>query len=175
MSASALRLFFALWPEDETRAALADWSEGMHKACGGRRIAADKVHATLAFLGSQAPQRLPELVAAARSITAPAFVLVLDQARYWKHNRIGWAGASTVPDALSALSQDLRAALSAQGSAFDPKPFVPHVTLIRDGSRPGEVPVLPPIRWPVQSFSLVQSSGGRYDVLASWPLAPAMR
>ncbi len=169
-----LRLFFALWPDETTRAALERLSEAMHRACGGRRMTADKVHATLAFLGSQPAARLPDLIAAASGVSAPGFELVLDEARYWKHNHIGWAGASRVPDAVEVLSRQLREQLSARGFGFDAKPFVPHVTLVRDGSRPQQLPAFAPIRWPVHSFSLVQSSGGRYSVLASTPLQSRM-
>ena len=165
-----LRLFFALWPGEDTRAALADWGAAMHRACGGRRIAAEKVHATLAFLGSRPADELAALTATADAVHADAFDLVLDQANYWKRQRIGWLGASTVPPALSALSEALREQLSMRGFPFDPKPFVPHVTLVREASRPKELPALAPIRWPVESFCLVQSSGGRYSVLSSWPL-----
>jgi 2'-5' RNA ligase len=166
---AALRLFFALWPDEGTRAALADWSAVMLKACGGRRIAPDKVHATLAFLGARPAEELCTLIATAGAVDAPAFELVLDQAHYWKNHRIAWAGASTVPLALGTLSEALRAALSARGFAFDPKPFVPHVTLVRDAARPKDLPALAPIRWPVSGFCLVQSSGGRYNVLSNWP------
>jgi len=165
-----LRLFFALWPGDDTRDALADWSEAMHRACGGRRITADKVHATLAFLGERPADELAALAATAGLVNAPPFELVLDQARYWKQQRIAWAGASTVPAALGTLSESLRALLSERGFTFDSKPFVPHITLVRDASRPKELPSLAPIRWPVESFCLVQSSGGTYAVLSSWPL-----
>lgn len=167
---ATLRLFFALWPDEGTRGALERLSEAMHRACGGRRVSADKLHATLAFLGAQPAARVPELISAASAVGAPAFELVLDEARYWKHNRIGWTGASRVPEAVEVLSRLLREELSARGFAFDPKPFVPHVTLVRDASRPQELPAFTPIRWPVQSFSLVHSSGGRYSVLASTPL-----
>ena len=142
----------------------------MHRACGGRCIAADKVHATLAFLGSRPVEELAALTATAGAVRAEAFDLVLDQANYWKRQRIGWLGASIVPPALSALSEALREQLSMHGFAFDPKPFVPHVTLVRDASRPKELPALAPILWPVESFCLVQSSGGTYTVLSSWPL-----
>ncbi len=142
----------------------------MHRVCGGRRMTADKLHATLAFLGSQPAERVPELIAAASDVQAGGFDLVIDEARFWKHNRIGWAGASRVPGAVDDLSRQLRDALSARGFDFDPKPFVAHVTLVRDGSRPKELPAFAPVRWPVRAFSLVQSAGGRYTVPATTPL-----
>jgi len=167
---SSLRLFFALWPDDATRAGLAAWGAAMHAACGGRRIPAEKLHVTLAFLGATPPERFDGLAAAASRVEVPCFELVLEQPGYWKQNRIAWAGAQTIPLALGALVDKLRLELAAGGVAFDVKPFVPHVTLVRDGKRPGEVPELAPVRWPVSSFALVESRGGAYQPLNRWSL-----
>ena len=142
----------------------------MHQACGGRRIGTEKLHATLAFLGACPEDRLPGVLAAANEVRAAAFELVIDEACYWKHNRIAWAGASSLPSEVTLLSERLRDALSKSGFAFDPKPFVPHITLVRDASRSRELPRLAPIRWEVKSFALVQSSGGRYTIRSTSPL-----
>jgi RNA 2',3'-cyclic 3'-phosphodiesterase len=166
------RLFFALWPDEATREALAGWSQAMHKVCGGRRTRSENLHATLAFLGATEQARLAALDAAAARVHVPSFDLILDRPGYWKHKRIAWAGASAVPIALSALAENLRAALSLLGFSFDTRPFAPHVTLARDADRAPQLPSLPPVHWPVADFSLVLSPGGRaaYRVLATWPL-----
>jgi 2'-5' RNA ligase len=171
MAGESLRLFFALWPDQATRRALAAWSEAVHAACGGRRTPPENLHATLAFLGFTDPARLPALAEAARQVDAPAFELVIDRTGYFKQARIAWAGALTVPIALSALVENLRAQLSLLGLQFDPKPFAPHVTLARDARRPN-VPAPASLRWKVSDFALVQSPGGQapYRVLERWPL-----
>ena len=168
------RLFFALWPDDAVRAALAAWSAALHPVCGGRRIPAGNLHATLAFLGETPDEAQPGLRAAAGAVDTPRFELVLDAPGYWKHNRIAWAGASAFPIALPALADKLRGGLAARGVRFDPKPFVTHVTLLRDARPAAGLPppsALAPIRWPVSDFCLVRSAAGRYEVLARWPLA----
>jgi RNA 2',3'-cyclic 3'-phosphodiesterase len=156
-AATPLRLFFALWPDAAARAALERWSAAIHRAAGGRATRGDSIHMTLAFLGATEPERLDELKVAAGSVRVDPFDLVLDDAGFWKHNRLAWAGAAQTPAALAALVSDLRTALAAAEFAFDPKPFVPHVTLVRK-ARPGfTMPALESIRWQVTGFVLVRS------------------
>lgn len=140
----------------------------MHEACGGRRIRPDKLHATLAFLGDTPAGRVPALIAAAGRVAAPSFELLIDQTGYWKQSRIAWAGASATPPELESFAERLRAALSEAGFKADPKPFVAHITLLRDAGHPASTPSLLPLRWGVQGFALVRSAGGRYEVLHSW-------
>jgi 2'-5' RNA ligase len=169
-----LRLFFALWPDDATRDALNRTGKWLHQHWGGRRMRADTLHITLAFLGSTPAEQLDVLAACADTVKTGAFELVLDQAGYWRHNRIGWLGASETPQQHSELVGALNAAL--QGAAFsvDARPHVPHVTLLRNTAG-GEVPACTPVRWPVSDFALVESrtepSGAKYQVIRRWPLA----
>ena len=100
------------------------------------------------------------------------FELVLDEAGFWKHNRLAWAGAGETPAALEAMVGGLRTALAQARCAFDPKPFVPHVTLVRK-ARPGlALPRFEPIRWQVDGFVLVRSvtrpAGSDYFVEGRW-------
>jgi 2'-5' RNA ligase len=171
-AAKPLRLFFAVWPDAAARAALERWSAAIHRAAGGRATRGDSIHMTLAFLGATGPARLGELKATAGTVRVDPFELVLDEAGFWKHNRLAWAGATQVPAALEALVSALRAALTEAQFAFDPKPFVPHVTLVRR-ARPGfAMPALAPIRWRVDGFVLVQSvmrpAGSDYLVESRW-------
>jgi 2'-5' RNA ligase len=167
-----LRLFFALWPDDATRARLADWTQAMHRASGGRMMQPENVHLTLAFLGSTDAALLPSIVAAASRVAPRRFTLHIDEPGYWQHNQIAWAGVREAPLALDALVLDLRAALVEAKLAFDPKPFVAHLTLVRK-ARPGfKLPPLEPIEWSVQDFVLVRSAtgadGSTYDVTQRW-------
>jgi 2'-5' RNA ligase len=172
---SGVRLFFALWPDDVVREALTHWAERLHQACGGRMTRPQNLHVTLAFLGDTEAERLDELKAAVARVTPRAFELVLDEPGYWKHNRIAWAGATKDPDALLTMVADLRAALLGARFRFDPKPFVSHVTLVRKGNSPPEVPRLAPIVWRVPGFALIRSvpgpSGSDYAVEAEWRAA----
>jgi len=166
-----LRLFFALWPGDAIRVALADWGRRVQQAAGGRATRSDAIHLTLAFLGATEPARLPELEALGRRIRPRRFELVLDEAGFWKHNRLAWIGARRSPE-LDELVAELRAALAAAEFPFDPKPFVPHLTLVRK-ARPGmDLPALEPVHWPVRDFvlvrSLLQARGSEYVIQGRW-------
>jgi 2'-5' RNA ligase len=168
-----VRLFFALWPDDAVRAALAQWSRAIERVGGGVPTRAESIHLTLAFLGATDPGRRADIEAAAARVAVRPFDLAIDAAGYWKHNRIAWAGASATPAALEGLVRDLRAALTAAAVPFDPKPFVPHLTLVRK-ARPGfAIPGLEPVRWEVTAFVLVESEphagGSRYAIAARWP------
>lgn len=159
-----MRLFFALWPNAVTRTRLDRWGQALHEICGGRRIPAENLHLTLAFLGNVADARVPEVGAAMDRVAARRFLLTLDTPGYWKKNSIAWAGTSVVPAELEALAAELRASLAAASIPFDPQPFAVHVTLLRDARAPAAMPALEPIAWPVDGYALVASADGRYEV-----------
>ena len=167
-----LRLFFALWPDNAARAALARSSLAIQRVAGGRATRADSIHLTLAFLGDCDPARLGELNVAAAGVPVRPFELVLDEAGIWKHNRIAWAGAKEMPKALETLVDELRGALADARFAFDPKPFVPHITLARKVHADFAMPALEPIHWQVRDFVLARSvmrpTGSDYLVEARW-------
>ena len=168
-----LRLFFALWPDDATRDVLNRTGKWLHQHWGGRRMRADTLHITLAFLGSTPAEQLDTLVACADTVHSEPFELNLDQAGYWRHNRIGWLGASQTPPQYLELVGLLNAALQAAGFPVDTRPHVPHVTLLRN-SAGGEVLTCEPVLWPVSDFVLVSSrteaEGAYYEVIRRWPL-----
>ena len=172
-AAKPLRLFFALWPDDATRLALAEWCRRIHRVANGRPTRAETIHQTLAFLGDCEPARLAEVETAAGRVPPRRFELVLDRAGLWNHNRIAWAGASAVPGELDALVAELRTVLVEARFVVDRKPFVPHITLVRK-ARPGAaLPALEPIHWQVAGFALVRSvlrpDGSDYAIQRRWP------
>ena len=167
-----VRLFFALWPDDGVRVRLAHWSRELRALCGGRTTRPENLHVTLAFLGKVEEAQVAEVERAAGGVAPKAVSLVLDQPGYWKRNRIAWAGASSVPEDLATLVAELRGALACAEIRFDAKPFVSHVTLLRDAREPQVMPALDPIAWRICGFALVRSvtlpRGSRYEVLRSW-------
>jgi 2'-5' RNA ligase len=170
----ALRLFFALWPDAATRDALNRTGKWLHRHWGGRRMRADTLHITLAFLGSTPIEQLKALTACAEIVSTGAYELILDQAGYWRHNRIGWLGASQTPPQHLELVGGLNTALQAAGFPVDARPHVPHATLLRK-SAGGEVPPCERVHWPVREFVLVASrtaaDGAHYEIIRRWPLA----
>lgn len=139
----------------------------------------DTLHLTLVFIGQVAQERLPGLLEIAADVRVASFVLDFDLEACWRHNRIAHLGASRPPEALFALVRQLEGGLEAGGLAFDRRPYVPHVTLIRNAGcgvdRSGkENPAPEPVSWPVRDFVLVRSSlrpeGARYEQIGAWPL-----
>ena len=129
------------------------------------------LHITLAFLGQVHVERYGAIVDAARSVRVRPFMLRLDEPGYWKHNHIGWLGASTPPEELATMVEELRASLGCTRIRFDPKPFVAHVTVVRNARPPKEGwPTLNPVNWAVNGFSLISSerdeSGPHYRIAA---------
>ncbi|MCA1925864.1 MAG: RNA 2',3'-cyclic phosphodiesterase [Thiobacillus sp.] len=171
--AETLRLFFALWPDDATRDALDRVGKCLHPHWGGRRMRADTLHLTLAFLGSLPAESCAALLPRIDVLRAAAFELVLDRAGFWPHNHIGWLGCRDASLPLAALAERLRGELREAGVPFDAQPFLPHVTLLRNATG-GRAPSCTPVRWRATDFALIASrtgvDGAHYDVLRRWPL-----
>lgn len=163
-----MRLFFALWPPPETARALADWASGLE----GRAIPAQKIHLTLAFLGEAAPEKA---TAAARRFRGKAHRLPIEMAKYWKHNKIIWAGPQETPAEMKAMVDSLHFELFRAQYNLERRPFAAHVTLVRSARPPRALPALPQVDWPVREFALVRSSidsnGSTYDILERFPLS----
>jgi 2'-5' RNA ligase len=166
-----LRLFYALWPDPDVRAALSASARPLLEACRGRRVPKRNYHLTLAFLGSVPEQRLDELHAAAGQVAVEPFTLRIDRHGHWRGPQVAWLGCSQPPAAATQLVADLRAAREPLGFQPDPRPFRPHLTVLR-GCRAcdwdGEIA---PVEWPVSGFVLARSEtlpgGPVYRVV--WP------
>ncbi|HWA39554.1 MAG TPA: RNA 2',3'-cyclic phosphodiesterase [Burkholderiales bacterium] len=161
-----MRLFFALWPPRDTARALAEWARAVQKHSGGRATAEETIHLTLAFLRHA---DIATASAAAEPVRLAPFDLPVDEAKYWKHNRIVWVGPRVMPPALTNLVAQLHPALRTAGFVLEDRPFAAHVTLIRKASAPGPLPALPPVSWHAREFVLVRSTptgtGSRYEVV----------
>lgn len=172
MNEPSSRLFFALWPDEVTRAKLDQIATALHASWGGRRMHRDTLHMTLAFLGETPLSRLDALRELAATISGEAFMLRLDRPGCWQHNHVGWLGLAPAPPALMQLVVDLRQAMTASKLAFDDKSFVPHITLLRN-AQCGPPPSCPPVMWCARDFVLLASRKQQpgYDVLGSWPFS----
>ena len=168
------RVFFALWPDEAVRCALSEAARTAQAECEGRATAASKIHLTLFFVGGVARAELPALERCAAGLAPDGFDLVTDVLGCWRHNRIVWAGARETPPALAALVADLTAALAAAGYRGEDRPYVPHVTLVRNARRAPRGTAVDAPPWRAREFVLVESAGGRYEVLSRWPLRPPL-
>lgn len=169
------RVFFALWPDRRAQQQLGEMAQRLQSACGGRKTRAETIHLTLVFLGAVAISRLDALRLAADAIKANGFDLVLDEIRYWKHNRIAWAGTGKIPQELLDLVNALQNSLTAAGFSFDQQAYVPHITLVRKAWCHVLPDLTEPIDWRVREWVLVKSEpasdGSVYTPIGRWPLA----
>jgi 2'-5' RNA ligase len=169
------RLFFAAWPAPDLQDKFGGLAQDLKRECGGRAMAAANIHLTLQFLGDVERGRLATIESIAASITARRFELVIERVEYWHHNRIVWAGVGRCPDALQALVSELGRALEPEGFRPERRPYVPHITLIRNARREPMASAIAPISWPVSGLALVKSvrreKGRSYEVLREWPLS----
>lgn len=167
----SLRLFFALWPTDAERAAMASWQAPLHKQCGGRVMRAETLHATVVFLGEVAEHRLEALRLAAQEAKFQSFELHLTRAHYWRHNRIVYTAPEKVPPQLAELVKGLESSLGKYRFRFDRRPYKPHISLLRNTEWGDEsLPSMPAVCWRCNEFVLVQSlsdaNGPYYRILA---------
>jgi 2'-5' RNA ligase len=164
-----MRIFFALWPPAPTARALGEWAKAAQRSCGGNPVTEDKIHLTLCFLGGAEPEKA---LRGARKVRAPSHSLPIEEARYWRDNRIVWAGPREAPAALLDLFKQLEFELYREQFALERRPFAAHVTLIRK-ARAAPLPPLPAVRWPVEEFALVRSklssAGSAYETLERFP------
>lgn len=174
-----LRLFFALWPSAAHRAALAQAAAAAVAQVAGQPVPPGNLHVTLAFLGAVPGRTFARLVAIGGKAPWPAVRLDFGRIEYWAKPKVLVALADAVPATGVAIVDRLWESVTPLGFAREPKPWRPHLTLMRRVSRPppetlGMVPVLPNPGVPPWRLALVDSLAGpdgpRYKPLADWPL-----
>jgi RNA 2',3'-cyclic 3'-phosphodiesterase len=176
------RLFFALWPDEEGREALAQATAKTVRHSGGRGVPPGNLHVTLAFLGSVLQRRVLEVKqlgtrAAADCPQRRPLELRFESLAHWPRQQLLCAVAADENPMASALSAVLKDAAAGAGFAPDLKPFRTHVTLARKVSHAPRECTLREILWRFDSFALVdsrtESRGPIYSVLESYPLVKA--
>lgn len=168
------RLFFALWPSDEFRAALQPRIQALQPDGVGRPQRPDQWHVTLEFLGPVPESRVALARDAAAEVRARPCEVSLDAVEYWRRPEVLCLVAKVLPEALCGLVAQLRDGLAARGFQPESRPFRAHMTLARKVTRPVTPVVFEPLHWPAAGFTLVESitdrSGSVYTPLASWSL-----
>ncbi len=165
------RVFFALWPDEATRTALARATRRAVRAAGGRATRRENLHITVAFLGGVTSVELDRARDVPPIATGPV-ELVLDTLGHWPRPRILWLAPSARPDSLVALERSLWDGLVAQGFERERKVFTPHVTLSRRARAVEET--VRPVHWRAERLTLLESvpveRGVRYEPIQEWPL-----
>jgi RNA 2',3'-cyclic 3'-phosphodiesterase len=179
------RLFFALWPDEAQRTALAQAVGKVVRHCGGRPVSPESLHLTLAFLGAVPESRVALLSSVARR-AASAFAArtlplatTLSSFAHWAKPEVlvvlareeqGAARAS----GLATLAAILVSESAAAGFSPDLKPFRAHVTVARKVTRAPDAARMHEVSWMFAGFDLLESrtlaSGPVYSVLESHAL-----
>ena len=165
------RVYFALWPDPATRAALVRATKAVLERAAGRATPQQNLHVTLAFVGELGEAELTSL----RQISPPhvgRFDLDIDTLGYGQRAQLLWAAPGTVPPALFALEAGLWERLADLGIMRDRRAYRPHVTLVRRARLVSDT--LASVSWPVTEIALVESTLGpphsTYEILETWPL-----
>jgi len=170
-----MRLFFALWPDEEARDGLAALAGRLPVRCG-RKIAAEHLHITLSFLGNVPEDSLDCLTEGADAIRASAFSLTLDRLGWFRRAGVVWVAPEAAPQELIRLAGEINKVVLGCGLDPDGRAYQPHLTLSRKARRPPRGLDFAPIRWDIRDFSLMQSvtrdAGPVYSVIRCWSLAP---
>lgn len=166
------RHFFAIWPDAGAARALERLSLDLARACGGRAVAAERIHLTLVFLGEVEPERIEAVKSAGGAVLGPPFDVALDCVGSFRGARVAWAGSREPSAELLALHSRLAAELRARGFALEARPFAPHLTLVRRLGKAVVPTPIEPIEWRARELALVASDlgAGRYSNVAAWDL-----
>ena len=165
------RLFVALWPDDATRNAIAQWQALWHWPPHAAAVRAERLHLTLHFLGNVSATMVPRLHEALDVRWNP-FTLELGVPDVWG-NGVAVLRPHHTPAALEALHTSLATALTRIGLSLEARPYRPHVTLARRAShaRPPQENIHVP--WRAAGHVLVRTlpAGGRYEIIGRWDAA----
>src|SRR3569833_5192 len=134
------RLFFALWPTPEQRAALVNVASMLPDDLG-RRVTPANLHLTLAFLGGLTLEQRQAMEAVADDIVVSPFTLTLDAFGYWRRPQVVWAGSDEMPPQLLTKDKHQQQETATSKHRDDTRPYAVHLTLYRKVRRA-------PRQWP---------------------------
>jgi 2'-5' RNA ligase len=168
-SPESIRCFVALQPDEAARERLDRLAREEHaRFPSARRMRRENLHLTLAFVGTLDALRARQLASALAAEPAAPFDWTLDAVGAFAAARVLWAGGAD--PRLDALAARVRALLEALDVRFDRRPFVAHVTLLREvpreAARNAARAIEPPLPWhagtPVLLESRTDPGGVRY-------------
>ena len=164
------KLFFALWPNDETRKQITKFNQSI-KSAGLKQVKPGNLHVTLVFLGNVDAESEVMIRERVEHIIVQPFVLHFDQLDFWRKPRILCLSTQQYDPQLLVLVNALKSMVEQCGIKTEERSYKPHITLARKAHELIEIDVLP-IEWQARAFCLVQSSsttnGVHYQVLQRW-------
>lgn len=174
-----MRLFFALWPSEQERAAVVAQMTTLKQHTKARWVQPNNLHVTLAFLGEVEKNRLPEVLRVGASCQSQPFEFTMDTLDYWRKPQVLCFTCPNTPRPLAQLASNLANLLVTAGFELESRPYRPHLTLARKALQlPEDAAIATPIQWQANTFVLVESSTGcngpHYEVLQTWPFTVSL-
>lgn len=166
------RLFFALWPDDQTRQ---NCLQIMHKLPAGQQQLVDvkNLHVTLVFIGGVDTATEEALLQIGAERPVSDMIIAFDQLSFWQKPEILCLTGHSLNNALPCLVEQLIKRVKQLPIMLDERPYQAHVTLARKAKQAVNVE-FEPILWQSNSFCLVESQsspqGVHYEVLCTWPI-----
>jgi 2'-5' RNA ligase len=162
-----MRLFFALWPDADAAAQLADIAGKLTLEGPVRLVKPGNYHVTLAFLGEVPSVQVAKWQQIGCALHASRCTIELGELEYWPGPLVVAAVAQEPPAALLELWTQLR-------DEADLPRLRAHVTLARKVTQAPVLQAMSVITWHANSVSLVRSETGgadsAYTVVDTWPL-----
>ena len=169
-----LRLFCALRLPADTVEELSRWQAGAFGGAGDIRVLGpERLHVTLAFLGSRPAGELDAITAELRAAAVAAQPATLAVKGYRETRSVGMLVLEDEGGRAASLAVDLHQRLERLGVyERERRAWLPHLTVIRFRERPRLQPGLPELEPFVTSeaavyMSVLRPSGAQYEVLQS--------
>ena len=148
-----------------------------HNRRRGNLTTPNNLHLTLAFIGEVDAERFDRVIEVLESVPMPPLTLTLDQVGFFhrKDGAVWWVGLQPHPQLLH-FQKALIAGLRGAEIPYDPKPFNPHITMVRNYSPMHEPVVLPrvnPLTFTSEAVTLMRSHRVN-EALVYTPLAVFM-
>jgi len=169
-----LRLFCALRLPAETVEELSRWQGEAFSGAGDVRVLGpERLHVTLAFLGSRPAAELDAITAELRAAAVAAKPATFTVQGYRETRSVGMLVLEDEGGRAASLAVDLHGRLERLGVyERERRAWLPHLTVIRFRERPRLQPGLPELGAFVTSeaavyMSVLRPSGAQYEVLQS--------
>lgn len=167
------RLFFALWPDEQTKLKLIHLNQAI-EANSFKPVLPHNLHATLVFLGDVDAATEVLIKQKILDIYSKSFELMFDQVSYWSKPKVLCLKCSHIPLELELLVISLNSAVASYGLPIEAKPYVPHITLTRNAHYLPYIKFEPIVLRP-QAFVLAEScsesEGVNYKIRQQWPIS----
>ncbi len=164
------RLFFALWPDNNSRQQIAQINQQITFP-DIRKLIPDNLHITLVFLGNVDDAIATAVQQRAGDIIAPPISLQFDELDYWVKPKIVCLTCQRQPKAVYQLVNALTAMLAEYPVRVEQRPYRAHITLARKAKQRPELN-FSPVVINADSFALVESisteKGVIYQVRERW-------